>query len=117
MTARRTPASPSSRSTAGSATRWPSAETSGIVGPNLDTTFGIVRAQGFDESTIRDVVRGQIAYPETETATGGPGMPANIVTGQDADDVADFVAQCAQLPAQDAADIGVDVGTLPDACG
>ena len=44
-------------------------------------------------------------------------MPANLVTGQDADDVADFVAQCAQLPAQDAADIGVDAGTLPDACG
>jgi mono/diheme cytochrome c family protein len=95
-----------------------SAGTSGIVGPNLDTTFGIVRAQGFDESTIRDVVRGQIAYPETETAEGGPGMPANLVTGQDARDVADFVAECAQLPAQDAKDIGVDTSdeTIPDAC-
>jgi mono/diheme cytochrome c family protein len=71
----------------------------GAIGPNLDTTFGIVRAQGFDESTILDVVRGQIAYPETETATGGPGMPANLVTGQDADDVAQYVAQCAGVPA------------------
>ncbi len=75
------------------------AGTTGTVGPNLDTTFGIVRAQGFDESTIRDVVRGQIAYPETETATGGPGMPANLVEGQDADDVAQYVAQCAGVPA------------------
>src|SRR5262245_56465912 len=75
-----------------------SAQTTGVVGPNLDTTFGIVRAQGFDVSTIRDVVRGQIAYPETETAEGGPGMPADLVRGQDAKDVADFVAQCAQLP-------------------
>jgi hypothetical protein len=67
----------------------------GTIGPNLDDVFGIVRKQGFDESTIRDVVRGQIAYPETETASGGPGMPAEIVTGQQAEDVADFVAQCA----------------------
>ena len=69
-----------------------------MIGPNLDTTFGVVRAQGFDESTIRDVVRGQIAYPETETATGGPGMPANIVEGQDADNVAEYVAKCAGVP-------------------
>jgi mono/diheme cytochrome c family protein len=94
------------------------AGTTGVVGPNLDTTFGIVRAQGFDISTIRDVVRGQIAYPETETAEGGTGMPANLVTGQDARDVADYVAQCAQLPAQDAKDAGFDVvEDLPDACG
>ncbi len=74
------------------------AGTQGTIGPNLDDTFGIVRDQGFDESTIRDVVRGQIAYPETETAVGGPGMPANLVVGQDADDVAQYVAQCAGVP-------------------
>ena len=74
------------------------AGTTGTAGPNLDTTFGLVRAQGFEESTIRDVVRGQIAYPETETATGGTGMPANLVEGQDADDVAQYVAQCAGVP-------------------
>ena len=71
------------------------ADTSGVLGPNLDDVFGIVRKQGFDESTIRDVVRGQIAYPETETAEGGPGMPAQIVVGQEARDVADYVAECA----------------------
>jgi len=74
------------------------AGTKGVIGPNLDSTFGVVRAQGFDESTIRDVVRGQIAYPETETATGGPGMPANLVEGQDADNVAEYVAKCAGVP-------------------
>jgi mono/diheme cytochrome c family protein len=83
------------QSTCGACHVMEDAGTTGTVGPNLDTTFGIVRAQGFDESTIRDVVRGQIAYPETETATGGPGMPANLVEGQDADDVAQYVAQCA----------------------
>jgi mono/diheme cytochrome c family protein len=69
------------------------AGTTGTLGPNLDDVFGIAREQGFDESTIRDVVRGQ--YPETETATGESGMPANLVVGQDAKDVADYVAECA----------------------
>jgi mono/diheme cytochrome c family protein len=70
----------------------------GPIGPNLDDAFGIPRSQGFDESTIRNVVRGQIAYPEETTATGEPGMPANIVTGQDARDVSVYVAQCAGVP-------------------
>jgi mono/diheme cytochrome c family protein len=43
---------------------------------------------GFDESTIRDVVRGQIAYPEEP-------MPANLYRGDEADDVAAYVAKCA----------------------
>ena len=60
-------------------------------------------------STIRDVVRGQIAYPETENAEGQPTMPANLVTGQDAKDVSNFVAECSELPAQDAADTGLDM--------
>ena len=94
------------------------AGTTGTVGPNLDTTFGIVRAQGFDVSTIRDVVRGQIAYPETKTAEGKTGMPADLVTGQDARDVADYVAECAQLPAQDAKDAGFEPAEeQPEACG
>src|SRR5262245_47510172 len=93
------------------------AGTTGTIGPNLDTTFGIVRAQGFDVSTIRDVVRGQIAYPETETAEGGQGMPANLVTGQDAEDVADYVAECAALPQDDAQDMGVTPEQPPAACG
>ena len=41
------------------------------------------------------VVRNQIAYPVTDPTTGAPGMPANLVTGQDADDVALYVASVA----------------------
>ena len=76
------------------------AGTKGTIGPNLDEAFGNVRKQGFDESTIRDVVRGQIAYPTAEPPTGDPGMPANLVTGDDADDVAAYVAAVAGLPVQ-----------------
>jgi mono/diheme cytochrome c family protein len=68
------------------------AKAQGKVGPNLDEAFGPDRQQGFDESTIKDVVRGQIAYPEEP-------MPANIYEGEEADDVAAYVAKCAGVPA------------------
>jgi mono/diheme cytochrome c family protein len=68
------------------------AKANGKVGPNLDDAFEPDRKQGFDESTIRDVVRGQIAYPE-------PPMPANLVRGHEADDVAAYISKCAGVPA------------------
>jgi mono/diheme cytochrome c family protein len=63
------------------------AKTQGTVGPNLDDAFSSDKQQGFSEQTIKDVVRGQIAYPEAP-------MPANLVTGQDASDVATYIATC-----------------------
>jgi mono/diheme cytochrome c family protein len=76
------------------------AGTKGVIGPDLDQAFGNVRKQGYDETTIRDVVRGQIAYPTVEPVTGEPGMPANLVTGDAAADVAAYVASVAGLPVQ-----------------
>ena len=76
------------------------AGTQGTIGPNLDEAFRDVKKQGYDESTIRDVVRGQIAYPTAEPPTGDPGMPANLVTGDDARDVAAYVAAVAGVPVQ-----------------
>jgi mono/diheme cytochrome c family protein len=67
------------------------AKAKGQVGPNLDDAFGSSRREGFDESTIRDVIRGQIAYPEEP-------MPANLVKGRDADDVSAYIAKCAGVP-------------------
>jgi cbb3-type cytochrome c oxidase subunit III len=74
------------------------AGTKGVIGPNLDEAFGNVRKQGYDETTIRDVVRGQIAYPTANPPSGAPGMPPNLVTGNDAADVASYVASVAGLP-------------------
>lgn len=75
------------------------AGTAGTVGPNLDASFFQFRDEIDDvdqeEDTIRQVVRGQIAYPTVDTSTGEPGMPADIVEGQDADDVAAYVARVA----------------------
>jgi mono/diheme cytochrome c family protein len=51
------------------------AGTQGTIGPDLDEAFDDPRAQGFDESSIRDVVRGQISYPVEDPVTEAPGMP------------------------------------------
>ena len=74
----------------------------GTIGPNLDDAFESVRTKAggsFDESTIRDVVRGQIAYAEDQPSTGSPGMPQNLLHGKDARDVATYIAKCAGVPA------------------
>src|SRR5262245_23571243 len=55
------------------------AGTQGQIGPNLDYAFLASRRDGLGETSIVQVVRGQIAYPVTKPSTGGPGMPANIV--------------------------------------
>jgi len=62
----------------------------GTVGPNLDQAFAAPREEGFKESTIRAIVLDQIYYP-----TKGSGMPAELVTGDDAEDVAAYVASVA----------------------
>jgi mono/diheme cytochrome c family protein len=67
------------------------AKSQGKVGPNLDDAFASGKAQGFDQQTIEDVVRGQIAYPEEP-------MPPNLVEGQDADDISTYIAKCSGNP-------------------
>jgi mono/diheme cytochrome c family protein len=81
------------------------AGTTGVIGPNLDDAFAADKAQGFSLSTMRDLVRGQIAYPESDPGTKDPktgqptpGMTPNLLHGQQARDVAWYVAQCAAEP-------------------
>ena len=90
------------------------ANTQGTIGPNLDDAFAASKAQGFGVSTVVDVVRGQIAYPDSRpgtvckrsirtsvgkglSCTSTQGMPANLVHGQDARDIAVFVGLCSQV--------------------
>ncbi len=68
----------------------------GSIGPNLDDAFSASREQGFEESTFEQVVRSQISYPGVDSV-----MQPDLVTGQDADDVAYFVAQCAAVAGED----------------
>ena len=96
--------------------------------PNLDNAFSAPKEQGFDITTITDVVRGQIAYPDSREGTicrntiktklgkglscvTTPGMLANLVHGQDAADVAVYVALCADKPKCDVRDATYNVDT------
>jgi len=82
-------------STCGSCHTLADAGTTGTIGPNLDDAFAESRRNGLGESTFVQVVRDQIAYSIEETSTGAPGMPQNLVTGQDAIDVSTYVASVA----------------------
>ena len=75
------------------------AGTKGTIGPNLDAAFSAAQERDYQESTIRNVVGMQIKYPNTQPATGDPGMPANIVEGSDVNDVASYVACVAGITA------------------
>jgi cbb3-type cytochrome c oxidase subunit III len=70
----------------------------GTIGPNLDESYGHVLDEGFDEATIRDTVRAQIAHAVENPPTGEPGMPRDLVTGEDAASVARYVASVAGRP-------------------
>ncbi len=85
------------------------AGTQGKIGPNLDDAFSGPRREGFKESSIRNIVDGQIKYaiehpsgfvkgPNGEELPA-PGMPRDLVTGSDANDVAAYVASVAGVSA------------------
>jgi len=67
------------------------AGSNGAVGPNLDDAFAYDRQQGYENSTIQQVVRDQIEI-------AGGRMPANLVKGSDANDVAAYIAAVAGVP-------------------
>lgn len=72
------------------------AGTSASQGPNLDAAFKASRDQGLGAATIEGVVREQIA-----NVRRGSIMPEDLVTGDDARDVAAYVAQVAGVPGED----------------
>jgi len=75
----------------------------GGIGPNLDDSFAQARADGYKETAIANIVHDQIRfagqYPTAQNNTNylKANMPRNLVKGQDADDVAAFVAANAGL--------------------
>ena len=70
----------------------------GKIGPNLDAAFAVMRDEKYPLSDIRNIVAMQIKYPNTNPATGAPGMPAHLVKGSDVADVASYVACAAGIP-------------------
>ncbi len=71
------------------------AGTTAQVGPNLDDAFAAAREEGNDSDTIEGVVKAQVEFPRPNNGDPRVSMPADIVTGQDLDDVAAYVGEWA----------------------
>jgi mono/diheme cytochrome c family protein len=72
------------------------AGTAGNVGPNLDTAFQAALKDGLDRDTIEGIVHKQILHPRIDSQ-----MPAGLVQGDDASDVAAYVGYAAARSGQD----------------
>jgi mono/diheme cytochrome c family protein len=83
------------------------AGTRGVTGPNLDQSFQRARQDGFGEGTFQGIVHRQILQPainpswDPQTGKRLEPMPANLVTGDDAEDVAAYVAQAVARGGED----------------
>ncbi|HET8950708.1 MAG TPA: c-type cytochrome [Solirubrobacteraceae bacterium] len=83
------------------------AGTKGVTGPNLDQAFRVAREDGFRDSTFEGIVHRQIGQParrpqvDPVTKKTLPLMPANLVTGDDARDVAAYVASAVSKGGKD----------------
>jgi uncharacterized cupredoxin-like copper-binding protein len=94
------------------------AGTKGVTGPNLDESFARARIDGLETSTFAGIVQEQIAQPsripQTDPETRKPGamMPADLVKGDDARDVAAYVAMAAGARGKDTGQLA-SVGSKP----
>jgi mono/diheme cytochrome c family protein len=79
------------------------AGTAGTTGPDLDTAFQTALRDGMDRDTIEGIVHRQILHPRIDSQ-----MPAGLVKGEDASDVAAYVGYAA-------ARTGTDEGALASA--
>lgn len=77
------------------------AGTKGTQGPNLDDAFRQALREGFGRDTIHGVVDNQIHHPANVPTSSPAYMPANLVTGKMASDVAAYVAFVAAKPGKD----------------
>jgi mono/diheme cytochrome c family protein len=72
------------------------AAASGTQGPNLDDAFAAARDAGMDSDTIKGIVRAQVERPQDVNGDyPGVTMPANIIGGNELEDVAAYVASVA----------------------
>ena len=91
--------------TCGSCHTLSHANTSGTTGPNLDDAFRQDKSDGVKQTSIQGLVDSWIRYPNTQGV-----MPAGLLKGQDAQNVAAYVAAVAARP-------GKDTGALATAGG
>lgn len=106
------------KTSCGSCHTLQAAGTAGTIGPNLDDAFAESVSEGYPQSSIENMVldqirlgSGQIAtYTTNKKFTVQTPMPKNIVTGQDAVNVAAYVASVAGQTGYD--QVGGSVASL-----
>jgi mono/diheme cytochrome c family protein len=74
------------------------AGTTAQIGPNLDDAFAAARAAGEGGETFEGIVEAQVELPRPSTDNPDNSMPADVVTGQDLEDVAAYVGRYAGVP-------------------
>jgi mono/diheme cytochrome c family protein len=74
------------------------AGTTAQIGPNLDDAFAAARSAGENGDTIEGIVKAQVEYPRPSTGDPAVSMPADVVSGQNLDDVAAYVGEWAGVP-------------------
>jgi mono/diheme cytochrome c family protein len=77
------------------------------IGPDLDAAFAQARASGMDGDTVAGVVKAQVENPRPSTDNPAVSMPADLVTGDDLEDVASYLASVAGVA-------GIKGPQLPD---
>ncbi len=97
------------------------ARTAAVIGPSLDVAFARARANGMDQDTIEGVVEAQIENPRP-ISTEDPDydnvyMPADLVEGKDAQDVAAYVASVAGVPGIEPPPLGDGMNIFVSSCG
>jgi mono/diheme cytochrome c family protein len=74
------------------------AGTTAQIGPNLDDAFAAARAAGEGGSTVEGIVKSQVENPRPSNEDPAVSMPADVVGGQDLEDVAAYVGTYAGVP-------------------
>jgi mono/diheme cytochrome c family protein len=93
------------------------ADTGGTQGPDLDAAFAQARASGMDPDTIAGVVKAQVENPRPTTSNPSTSMPADLVTGEDLEDVASYVANVAGVPGIKPPPLGTPGELFASKCG
>jgi mono/diheme cytochrome c family protein len=74
------------------------AGTTATIGPDLDDAFAAAREAGQGGETIEGVVEAQVEFPRPSTEDPAISMPADVVEGQELEDVAAYVGKWAGVP-------------------
>ena len=97
------------------------ARTAAVVGPDLDASFAQARSNGMDQDTVEGIVEAQIDNPR-DFSESNPNydqlyMPADLVTGSDATDVAAYVASVAGVEGIEPPALGDGSEIFVESCG